>query len=145
MSADSNSHSIKSVTTIIFKDNKVLLVKNGISSDHPTGVYGLPAGRVNEGETWEGAAMRECWEESGLKPKKLIKLPTFYKADIVRKNGETKHFCAWSFYCPEYDGELRATDETEPIWVEIAKIGELPLVVNVDKMIQEADRERHGN
>lgn len=60
---------IKSVTTIIFRDDEVLLIRNGVSSDHPTGKYGLPAGRVDDGETWEEAATRECFEESGLRPK----------------------------------------------------------------------------
>jgi 8-oxo-dGTP diphosphatase len=132
---------IKGVTTIIFNDVEVLLVRNGVSSDHPTGKFGLPAGRVDEGESWEEAAARECFEESGLRPKKLVKLPTFYEADIERKEG-TKRHCCWSFYCPEYEGELRSTDETEPVWVKIDKIKELNLVINVDKMIAEADVER---
>lgn len=132
---------IKSVTTIIFKGDEVLLVRNGVSSGHPTGKYGLPAGRVDEGENWEEAAARECEEESGIRPIKLIRLPTFYEADLERKDG-AKHFCCWSFYCPEYEGELRVTDETEPVWVNIYKIKELDLVTNVDKMIAEADAER---
>lgn len=132
---------IKSVTTIIFRGDEVLLVRNGVSSDHPTGKYGLPAGRVDEGETWEEAAVRECFEESGLRPKKLIKLPTFYEADLERKDGK-KHFVCWSFYCPEYTGELITTDEAEPVWVKISKIDELDLVINVDKMIAEAEIER---
>ena len=72
----------------------------------------------------------------------MIRLPTFYEADLERKDGPPKHFCCWSFYCPEYEGELKATDETEPVWVKINKIGELNLVVNVDKMVAEADIER---
>lgn len=131
-------NAIKSVTTIIFKDDTVLLVKNGAVSDHPNGIYGLPAGRLNEGENWEEAAVRECREESGLTPLKLIKLPTFYKADILRKDGSKVPFCCWSFYCPEYSGELKGSDETEPMWVKISEIKNLPLVVNVDKMIAEA-------
>jgi ADP-ribose pyrophosphatase YjhB (NUDIX family) len=130
--------SIASVTVVVIEDGKVLLVRNGNSSDHPTGIYGLPAGKVDDGETWEEAAARECFEESGIRPIKLIKLPTFYEADIQRKDGSLKKFCCWSFYCPEYEGELRKTDETEPIWVELTEINKLPLVVNVDKMIGEA-------
>ncbi|MFA5895108.1 MAG: NUDIX hydrolase [Candidatus Shapirobacteria bacterium] len=133
---------IKSVTVVIFKGDEVLLVKNGDSSDHPTGVYGLPAGKVDEGETWEEAAIRECEEESGLKPTKLIKMPTFFEAELPRKDGLKKRFCCWSFYCPEYEGVLKSTDETEPLWVKIDEIGRLPMVVNVSQMITEAWEEK---
>lgn len=60
---------------------------------------------------------------------------------MERKEGK-KHFVCWSFYCPEYEGELKSTDETEPFWIKINKINQLNLVVNVDKMVAEADRER---
>lgn len=33
------------------------------------GKYDLPKGRIDEGETTLQAALRECYEESGLKPK----------------------------------------------------------------------------
>lgn len=129
---------IKSVTVIIFDGDKVLLVKNGVSSDHPTGVYGLPAGKVENDESWESAARRECLEESGLTPLKLVKLPTFYEADLPRKDGTIKRFCCWSFLAVGYEGELKTTAETEPIWVSMGEVADLPLVVNVSKMIAEA-------
>lgn len=129
---------IKSVTVVIFDKDKVLLVRNGIASDHPTGVYGLPAGKVEDGESWEEAAKRECREESGLTPTKLIKLPTFYEADLPRKDGTTKKFVCWSFYCPEYTGKLTSTEESVPVWVDVKDVGNLPLVVNVSLMINEA-------
>lgn len=129
---------IKSVTVVIFEGDKVLLVKNGSSSDHPNGVYGLPAGKVDEGETWEEAAVRECREESGLSPLRLLRLPTFYEAELPRKDGTKKKFCCWSFFCPKYEGELAFTDETEPVWVDVNDIKKFPLVINVDLMIKEA-------
>lgn len=132
----------KGVATVIFKGDLVLLVKNGISSNHPTGVYGLPAGTVEENEEWEVAAVRECMEESGLTPLKLIKLPTFYEADLPRKDGTMKHICAWSYYCPKYEGTLKSSDEAEPEWVKITDLKKYNLVINVDKMIAEADFER---
>lgn len=128
----------KSVAVVIFRKDEVLLVRNGVDSGFPNGMCDLPAGRIESGENWEEAATRECFEETGLTPKKLIRLPTFYEAEIPRKNGQKIKACLWSFYCPEYEGELRATSETEPMWVKISKLKELPLVINVDKMIEEA-------
>jgi ADP-ribose pyrophosphatase YjhB (NUDIX family) len=140
----SKPEAIKSVAVVIFRGDEVLLVRNGPSSDHPTGKYGLPAGKVKVEveESWEEAAIRECEEESGLKPERLVKLPTFYEAELERKDGPPRLFCCWSYYCPEYRGELKGSSDAEPIWVRISEIKELPLTVNVDRMIAEADLER---
>jgi ADP-ribose pyrophosphatase YjhB (NUDIX family) len=117
---------VKLVATVIIKENKVLLIKKEIC-------YSLPAGKVEEGETWEEAAKRECVEESGIKPLKLIKLPTYYEADI-----KGRRYGCWSFYCPEYEGNLKGSDEGDPVWVEIDKIKNLNLWINVEKMVEEA-------
>lgn len=138
------TEAIKSVATIIFRGDEVLMVRSGIASDHPLGICGLPAGKVEveKGETWEEAAVRECEEETGITPRKLIKLPTFYDANLARKDGISRHYCCWSFYAPEYEGKLRSTDEAEPFWWKISELNKLSLVNNVDKMIAEADVER---
>ncbi len=83
------------------RDNQVLLVRqyrliiNDIS-------YEIPGGRVNDGETPEIAAVRECLEESGVRCQNLKPLlsfhpgldilhnPThvFYTEDLVETTGE---------------------------------------------------------
>jgi ADP-ribose pyrophosphatase len=40
-------------------------------------IYDLPAGRINKGETPEAAAARECEEETGFKPKKLVYMGSY--------------------------------------------------------------------
>jgi hypothetical protein len=52
---------------IVLKDGEILLVKENEKSDHPTGRYSLPAGFLEEGETYEDAAVREVEEETGLR------------------------------------------------------------------------------
>mgnify|MGYP003139995111 CR=1 FL=1 len=42
------------------------------------GRYDVPKGRIDEGETPIQAAMRECFEESSLTPKIIIKKPLSY-------------------------------------------------------------------
>ena len=39
------------------------------------GIYDVPKGRLDRGETPLQAAYRECWEEVGIKPKKVIAGP----------------------------------------------------------------------
>ena len=134
-----NNGFIKSVAVVIFKKDKVLLIKSSETSGHLTGMYSLPAGRLEKNETYEQAALREFEEESGLKTKTeyLIRLPTFYKASLKRKT-ESRKFCAWSFYCIKYWGKLKASSEGEPQWIDIEKLKNLNLQVNVENMINEA-------
>lgn len=43
-------------------------------------IYEIPAGIIDQGERPATTARRECEEEIGLRPRKLIKLCTFYSA-----------------------------------------------------------------
>jgi 8-oxo-dGTP diphosphatase len=54
-----------------FRDNKLLVVRR-LKSDIFGGVYEIPGGGVDEGETIEEGAMREGFEETGLKVRRVI-------------------------------------------------------------------------
>lgn len=129
---------IKSVGILIYKDDKVLLVKHGASAKHKTGVYGLPAGKVKENETDADAAVRELEEETGLQAEKddMIQLPKIYSASIEMKDG-IKTFSFNVFHCRVYHGKLRATSETEPLWMAVEDAERLELLPNVKDIIEE--------
>ena len=52
------------VGALVFRGESVLLVERKLS---PYGLWTLPSGYQEEGETLETAVMREVWEEAGLK------------------------------------------------------------------------------
>lgn len=129
---------IKTVGVLVIQDAKVLLVEHGETAGHLTGIYGLPAGRPEEGESNEEAALRELEAETGLQSSKefLEKLPNTYTATIERKDG-LKTFSIEVYRCKKFWGELISSEETTPEWVDITKIAELHLLPNVQKIVEE--------
>lgn len=130
---------IHTVGALAFNDNKVLLVRHGEAAQHLTGVYGLPGGRLDEGESLLDGAAREFQEETGLIPDKtsMQQLPTVYQADLPRKDVEILKTYWNVFVIGRYSGELIKSDETEPEWVEISEVSKLNLLPNVQSAIQE--------
>ena len=107
---------MKVVGTIFLKDNKLLLVK---PTRRPT--YQMVGGKVEEGETIEEAAVRECHEELGknaiFDENKFTFLMDF--DEIASSDNKTKiHFYLF-IYNGNLEGKLEETDEiSEFIWYE---------------------------
>ena len=104
------------VGTIFLKDNKLLLVK---PTRRPT--YQMVGGKVEEGETIEEAAIRECHEELGknaiFDESKFTFLMDF--DEIASSDNKTKiHFYLFIYY-GNIEGRLEESDEiSEFIWYE---------------------------
>ena len=73
---------IRTSGVVVFDGENVLMVMPGAASKHEPGVLGLPAGRVDPGETERDAGARECREETGVivDPAELVELPRRYRA-----------------------------------------------------------------
>lgn len=87
---------------VIVKNNKILLVKEGMEEHY--GKWNLPAGRVDDFERITDGAIRETFEETGLKVKligvlpigeRIIKNQTFISVRFVAEviGGELKVDC----------------------------------------------------
>ena len=131
----------KTVGVAVIDSDKVLLVRHLKGSNHPDDTYGLPAGRLEIGEEYVDAGVRELQEETGLSAsvKDLIALPTEYHAILTRKKGE-EAMVMKTFLCTKWQGNLKGSDETEPIWVDIKNINSYTLITNVKNVIEEAIR-----
>jgi len=124
---------IPTIGILLFRNNlkEVLLVKSGEAAGHPTGIYGTPAGRIDQGETAVEAAVREFKEETGLEASEedLVRLPyDFGVTEILRKKGTI--FCTWEvFVCRKFSGEVRGENpETTPQWIKVSDVAKLWLV-----------------
>lgn len=85
----------------------VILKKRGLGKGKING----PGGRVEAGETWEQAAIRETREETGITPAGLEAVAELRFQFVDGYSLDVRVFTAatWS-------GALRACDEADPFW-----------------------------
>lgn len=131
---------IPTVAVLVFRNSEVLLVRHKEGASHLTGGYGLPSGRIEENENEKEAAIRELGEETGLEvaPENLTEYPdNLYFASIPRKGGKVENFSWRVFIVRQFSGRLKESSETAPEWIDIGKVGDLTLLPNVYRAVQD--------
>ena len=116
----------------VWKDGRVLLIKR---AKPPAGLWSLPGGHVEFGETAVVAAQRELLEESGITAD-LTKFVGFY--EIIRKK-PLFHY-AIACYCGFWrSGVARASsDALAAAWVSPAEVQGFEFAPNVREAIVRA-------
>lgn len=108
---------VKAVLCFLLRDGEVLLIrkKKGFGAGKINGV----GGRVEPGERPEEAAVREVFEEVGVRVRSLEPAGTleFYSAD------SEPDWLIHVFLSRDFEGEPRESEEASPRWY---KLGELP-------------------
>ena len=116
----------------VWKDGQVLLIQR---AKQPAGLWSLPGGHVEFGETALAAAQRELLEESGITAD-LTEFVGFY--EIIRKK-PLFHYaiaCYGGFW---RSGEARASsDALAAAWVSPAKLQGFEFAPNVREAIVRA-------
>ena len=108
------------------------------------GRYVVPGGHVELGERLEAAAVREAWEETGLKIRDLRFLcwqefiydPSFWKK---------RHFLFFDFAALTDSTDVKLNDEAEQyMWIEPTKALDLPIDpytrVSINKYLELAEK-----
>jgi len=132
---------MQTVGVLVFSEDnkKVLLVKHSQLAQNPEGIYGLPAGQIELGESPKEAATRELFQETGLKVKEddLEQFENnFFGSYIIRtKGGTLRHAQMRVFHCNAYEGKVRGDEKTTPEWIEIAELTGLNKMPNIDLAI----------
>ncbi len=111
---------VQLVTVAVFWHGKVLLVRR--QSEPFVGMYSIPGGHKEKGETYQVAARRELREETGIIAGTLAPMPIF----IDHKHKLECH----GFTCTSEDGvfSVPKNEEQEIVgWKNIADAIELPL------------------
>ncbi len=95
---------------LIIKDGKILAV----SRRYDKTKFGLPGGKAEPNETTEQAAIRECFEETGVK---VSECTFIFRRDEPRDRPEGEDFHCYCYYATNWEGEPHNSEEGEVAWL----------------------------
>jgi 8-oxo-dGTP pyrophosphatase MutT (NUDIX family) len=127
--------------TVIINDNLEILLQKRKSTSY--GMWGLPGGLMELGESTEDTARREIYEETGLTAGKLYLIDVFSGSENYLKipNGDECYFVTIAYYTRDVIGEIRV-DENESLDLKFVSINDLPdKIVKSHKKIIDKFRE----
>jgi len=115
---------VGAVTIIIDDENRILLQKRKTTS---YGMWGIPGGLMELGESAEDTAKREVFEETGLTVGKLNLIDIFSGEGSYIKvpNGDEFYAVTVAYYTNDFSGEFNM-DESESLDFSFVSIEELP-------------------
>lgn len=120
----------------IFRDGRLLLVRR--ANEPGRGLYSLPGGRVELGESLEQAVHREVDEETGLR----IAIVGFAAIrEVLPPAGGAGHFVVLSYAARWVSGEVRLNEELDDFrWIDPGDLGDLKTTVQLEVSIAAARR-----
>lgn len=119
-------HPRPAVGAIVFKDDKVLLVKRG--GPPASGQWAIPGGSIHLGETLQQAAEREVLEETGIT---IAAKQPVYTFDVVDRDAGGRirfHYVIVDLVAEYVSGEPTPGDDAaDAAWVSAETLAELPV------------------
>jgi 8-oxo-dGTP diphosphatase len=139
---DERSYPVRPVlaaSVAVFRDGRVLLASRG--KPPWVGLFSLPGGHVEAGETLGEAALRELQEEVGVKAK-LIGLVTPIELIEREADGRVKHHIVIAAHAARWvSGEPQTGPEAREIrWVTERDITNLPTTPGLAGVLEQAFR-----
>ncbi len=107
---------ITGASVLVIDGRHALIIKRG--KEPSKGLWALPGGRQEFGETLEQTAVRELREETGLDAKSLSLLSLIEPMRTNELGETTSHYVLAVFICRDFEGMLSAGDDAEEArWV----------------------------
>ena len=125
------------VSAAIIRDGKILVVRRARAPAH--GLYTLPGGVVEVGETLTQAVIREVQEETGMAIEPIA-LAGFREAILRDAEGRVeRHFLILCFAAHWRAGEPVLSEELdEARWLDPAELATLPTTAGLAGIVAEA-------
>jgi len=129
---------ILAVSLAVFREGRVLIARRARAP--LKGFYSLPGGHVEFGETLRDAALRELYEEVGVKAE-IIAFNDHVESILREGHDVSAHYVIASFVARWLGGEARASDEADSIsWVDPSSPLEAPTTPGLGLIIARAAR-----
>ena len=126
---------IVGVGAIVIREGKVLLVKRAAAPSR--GLWAIPGGSLELGETLQSGAEREILEETGIRIKAGAPV---YAFDFLEYDAENKlqyHFVVVDMEAEYVAGEVQAADDAlDASWVSPEDLPGMPVSRNTLKILK---------
>jgi 8-oxo-dGTP diphosphatase len=127
---------ILAVSAAIIRENHVLIVRR--ARPPAEGLYTLPGGGVEAGETLHEAVRREVQEETGLA---IAPVALAGYREAIKRDGDrvARHFVIMAFACRWLSGEPALNEElTDARWLAPAEIAPLKTTEGLGEIVAAA-------
>jgi mutator protein MutT len=127
---------VTGASILVVQNQKALIVKRG--KEPSKGLWALPGGSQEFGETLEQAALRELKEETGLTGTSAEFITLFEPMRFDDVGNVTSHYVLAVFLCTNAIGELVAGDDAdEACWVSVDRLDQFEFTRNAEALIRE--------
>ncbi|HYS72696.1 MAG TPA: NUDIX hydrolase [Thermoplasmata archaeon] len=133
---------VPAVGALVFRGEEVLLVKRGTEPNK--GLWSIPGGVLEVGETVEEAAVRETREETNVlvRPRNVFGVSDYIERD---RSAVRWHYVLIDVLCDYVSGEpFPATDAENARFIPLRELGEYDLAPVALEVVQAAAKERGG-
>ena len=122
---------IAATIAAVFHEDRILLVRRANPPD--AGRWGFPGGKIEAGEPIEAAAVRELFEETGIRGQ-ANRVFTAVDALDLDENGELRrHFVLIAVLCDWIAGEPVAGDDAlDARWFRLEELDDAGLALSLD-------------
>jgi ADP-ribose pyrophosphatase YjhB (NUDIX family) len=125
------------VSICVVRDGRALLAQR--SREPLRGLWSLPGGRIEWGETLHEAALRELAEETSVEAEIRMLLDS---VDVIQRDASGRvlhHYVLTTFGAVWRAGEPRAGSDAAAVrWVDSAGLDDLPMTPGTDQLIRRA-------
>ena len=129
------NHPVVGVGAVVLRDGKILLVKRGIAPSK--GLWAIPGGALELGETLQRAAEREILEETGVTIRAREPIYAFDFFERVENGRIRFHFVIVDVAADYISGEAKGADDAlDARWLGPADLDDLPVSENTMKLLR---------